>query len=461
MIRSPLTRRENLGLLRINTHIQSIARAKDLEHVSRGIYNELVEFGIALQVMTIRRVVDENRSLIENYEVQPDRQFRRRYERDERAIPEWRDNRILYHNDVENNQAGSPPDYFEKTYAAYGIRVASMLTVPYRQGVIALRSDVKDAFSDAAIQYIQKIAGVLSIGMARIVDLEKIDLSHRFEATLLEINQLVQEMSRVEDLEKVIRGISASLKKLGLDFAGMTIHHILDEKTALIESHHLRPDAGYRRLRHCIPNTVEEWLNDRVLYWPDVEFQSEGLGPDYYETTYRAYNLKIHSLVTVPYGMGIISVRSTQVYAFPSDYQDLFRKIGNVLSVGISRLHDFEELEEKRTEQDALAAISRSVLEMRRPQDVEAVLRTFVSQLKECGIHFNILTYHLRETNRRNQSNHIIYFLMSHSSIRSSRRRGFGIVGKWKERALFLLRNLTSRDSRSNPSFTRRTRAVF
>jgi PAS domain S-box-containing protein len=222
-----------------------------------------------------------------------------------------------------------------------------------------------------------------------------VELQERENIALLEVNQLVQDVSNVEDLEKVIRGIVVILRNLGINFAGMTIQHVLDTETGLVESHHLRPDDIYRQWRRPVARTINEWRADRVLYWPDVVADSEGLEPGYYETAYRGYNLKVRSLITVPYAHGTITLRSTQIDAFTEDDRNLLRKIGNVLSVGVSRLHDLEALEQKRAEQEALVAISHSVLEMRRPQDVESVLGTFAGRLRGCNVRFDVLSYRL------------------------------------------------------------------
>ena len=219
---------------------------------------------------------------------------------------------------------------------------------------------------------------------------------------LLSISELVQEMSRIEDLEAVIRGISKRLAEQGFDFAGMMIHRVIDESKHLVESHHLRPDGDYRQWWRPRPDTVEEWRNGRIRHWPDIEKSPGSLGSGYYEKAYRAYGLKVHSLVTVPYRHGTISLRSTTKDAFSENQRDILTKVGNVLSVGISRLNDFERLNERRTEQEALVAIGRSVMGMRRPEDVESVLRAFSDEIRGCGVQVEAVTYHiLRDPERQ------------------------------------------------------------
>ena len=295
-----------------------------------------------------------------------------------------------------------PATYVDKV--SYFIPIKSGKTVT---GALATASTIAQREeTEARIRAMQPLFEQIAIAVdhARLVDdlsgeADRLDtlaaMRENENLILLEISQLVQAMNSVPDIERVIRGISTALSDLEMPYAGLTIHRIVDESADLVESHHLRPDAAYRINLHQRSETVEEWRDQRIRYWPDVESNPGSLGQDYRSQTYQSHALEIGSVITVPFAHGVLTIRAHEPDAYPESRHDLLRKLGSMLSVGLSRLRDLEQIEGKSTEQDAIIAISRSVLNMRKPEDVATVMETFVYRARQCGVAADVVTYNV------------------------------------------------------------------
>lgn len=295
-----------------------------------------------------------------------------------------------------------------------------------------------------AIDHVQLIEGLS--GEAERLD-TLVTSRERENLTLLRISQLVQEMSSVDELETVIRGISRALDELGFDFVGFTIHRVLEDAANQVESYHLKPNGEFGVQTRSLPEMVKEWRDRKVLYWPDVEACPGNLGPEYFGRAYRVFGIKVASILTVPYRHGTMTLRSTTKDAFSEEQQALFERVGSVLSVGISRLNDLEQLEAGNTEQEMIIAISRSVLGMRRSEDVESVLRTYGEQLRRSGVQFDVLTYNILQ---RAEDHSVLAYRIRHDGAFSSFLRSAPTVWeRWR-----------SGESIYKPRMNRHTRGI-
>lgn len=363
--------RENLALLRVSGLIQRLQTAEDMESVVRGINDEFERAGFAVAGMTIRRIIDADTALTEAYGLRPNGRYVVNKEADERAVQDWRSGRIVNRGDVEHDRSGLPDDYYEKTYSGFSIKVESLLTLPYDQGVIVLRSTKKHAFDEESIAFLEKIGAVLSVGVARIVDLERIDRSRRHEAALLGISQLCSNIITTDEIESLLRGTLELLQGAGIRADGLILH-TQDDDPAAFRSWYLGSEQFSTRV--AIKQTLLDLTKKGTRYRRNTAVDREELDATYEERARERYGVDVRATLEIPFGRGIFALVSSTVGAFTEDDVRFLERAAEVLAVGIARIDDLQRLDRRSREQEALLTISQSVADMNTSDSLHTIL---------------------------------------------------------------------------------------
>jgi PAS domain S-box-containing protein len=160
-------------LLQIHRAIQNMVQASNLETVLHTIYDQLQRSYIRFASLSIHHIINENTSQITSYRIVTTGGFWTNTSINKGTVADWKNGTTLYRPDTENDPQGLPEDYLRQAYQIQGIHVRSMLNVPFKQGVLVLRSEQVAAFSPEDIHFIEQISETLSLGVSRAEDFSK------------------------------------------------------------------------------------------------------------------------------------------------------------------------------------------------------------------------------------------------------------------------------------------------
>ncbi|MCZ6634741.1 MAG: SpoIIE family protein phosphatase [bacterium] len=202
----------------------------------------------------------------------------------------------------------------------------------------------------------------------RIAELEqalaehKADLNRQIrpKEALLEINRAVQELTRPSHLERVLQVCYDALHSVGLDFQGLAIHRILNEAEATFESYQFRPSRKIEVMIRTVPNIKRMWQSGRTSYRPDLQEDLGGMLPETLKALCERYGMEVRCLLDIPHPRGTLALLSTSPCAFSESEIQFVEQVSEVLSVGITRVEDLEQL--ARSQKDL--AESRQHLEL-------------------------------------------------------------------------------------------------
>lgn len=380
--------RENLALLEINRHVQEMSSLSDLENVVRGISGTLHDLGFDVASMTIRRVVDAETGVTDAYHLRPGGRYRRRRRVRPGVVERWRSGSIEYVPD-RFAQPGFSTDHSDRRPNL----MRSILTVPFQQGTITLRSSGRDAFSEADRDLILRVGNVLSVGISRVGDLEEIERSRTYETALLGISQVCQKIEAEDGVPSLITGSVDILDKAGVPCDGFRLERLIDRETHTFHVWRWSTQSKCALFVHNSRDLFERLADFETVVRPDVAADLAGLGEGYQKRAWERYKVDVRSTVDIPFSKGVFGLVSRLPHAYSSEQVRFLERVAELVSVGMTRVYDLERLEKQRIEQEALILISRTVLGMARPDDVGSVMRVFGDQLERCGVRFTVLTY--------------------------------------------------------------------
>lgn len=168
--------RQQEAILRINRAVQEMARASDLGRVTQVCLDESQRMGLNVQAMAVHRILDPEQNLVETFRAGPSGIIAASMRRKGRAIVEcWESGQVLQ-GDVENSSVEEAQALREKFG---GLPVRSWLDIPFACGVLSALSVQPDAFSETDVAVLRQMAGIYSVSIARVEDLERIEASRK------------------------------------------------------------------------------------------------------------------------------------------------------------------------------------------------------------------------------------------------------------------------------------------
>lgn len=192
------------ALLKVSRAVQNMLQSSDLENVFHTIFSLLQHAHIQFASFSIHHILDETTCKINTYRRLTSGEFRTLTTTNKEAVADWKKGKIIYRPNVEVDLKGLPENYAEELYKYQGIRLKSMLNMPFKQGVLVLRSEQNAAFSEHDIQFIEQIAETLSLGITRADDLAQKETQvqdlKNAEQTLLQNQNLLNQAQSLAHL---------------------------------------------------------------------------------------------------------------------------------------------------------------------------------------------------------------------------------------------------------------------
>ena len=183
-----------------------------------------------------------------------------------------------------------------------------------------------------------------------------LELEVERQTALSTINQSILNMELPADLEHVITTCHQELNGLGISHCGLAIHRLVDEADARVETHEIYLDGSVKVLDRKAPNTVRMWKSGNIVYRPDIPADTGGLSEAGRIGLAERFGAPIRSILDIPHARGTLAILSDVVDAFPRDAIEFLARLGQRLSIGITRAEDLEELEKRN--QDLRIAIN-------------------------------------------------------------------------------------------------------
>ena len=172
------------------------------------------------------------------------------------------------------------------------------------------------------------------------------------QQVLLDIGSSVQKMTKSTDLEQVAQACMDGVKHIGLDVQAMAIHRIIDPDRKTVETYRVgQAGSIVVSQRRRATELVECWQTRTVLYHRNLlkEASSNLITVAELERFLKDKfgSLPIRCLLNMPFSQGVISAHSTRPNAFSESDIEILKQVAEIFSVGISRLEDLEQLEER------------------------------------------------------------------------------------------------------------------
>jgi len=164
------------ALLDIGRATQAIEHIDDLERVVRVMFEQMKAIGLDFSGLDFQRLIDAETQTFEVHGIWPDMTYHKDTELRPNALVEWQTHRVLYRRDLSmpEYREGLGEDY-RGAYLNLGIQVRCILHVPNTYGLLTLRSETPNAFSDADVDIIRNLTEMLGLGISRVEDLERLE----------------------------------------------------------------------------------------------------------------------------------------------------------------------------------------------------------------------------------------------------------------------------------------------
>lgn len=228
---------EQEALLNISHAISEMKQPADLKRVALAILSALQDLNINAQSIAIHRIQDAKQNLIRTLRVASNNVISNlvHYQASPEFMHVWTSKQIWHRPNIQK----SHPQNFEALTKRFGgLPIHCNVDVPFLQGVLCMHSTHIDAFSESDIQVLQKIAEMLSVGMARVEDLEHLEQrTEELEKEITERKRVEEELVRTQRLRAVgelSAGISHNLNNILTGILGPAM---------LLELKDLSPDA--------------------------------------------------------------------------------------------------------------------------------------------------------------------------------------------------------------------------
>ena len=171
-----------------------------------------------------------------------------------------------------------------------------------------------------------------------------------FQNALIQVSRAVQQMTRPEHLEVVVRVFREQLLALDVPVVAIAVHRLLDPETYTFESYEVMPSGQINRLVRDLPNVYRMWQQQKTIYRENLKKDMGGLTPVGLEGMSARYGVEIRCILDIPHARGTLALLSDKISAF-SEAEVLFlESIAEQVSMGITRLDDLERLEAQNKE---------------------------------------------------------------------------------------------------------------
>ena len=298
----------------------------------------------------------------------------------------------------------------------------------------------------------------------RLEERERIEEQLRMRAALDRVRVSVYQMKEPKGLSKVLDSLYEALKSIGMDFGGCSVQLVAEEE-GCFRGYGLRPDGVYpARERPLVGSAVyEAWREKRPVYRRNL-----GEEDRYDEAALKVdAERSIRSLVDVPFSHGTIAINHVRPDAFSEDDIGVLGQFANVLSEAYTRFEDIRRIEESEKALRRRAALDRvrvSVYQMRETSDVQSVLVSLYSALRDVGIEFDNCSVQLVDEEEGRFQAYSVGPDRVDLRIAGGTLQGTAVYDAWREQRPVYREDLRERDrygDRKNIRKAKRVRAVL
>ena len=171
-----------------------------------------------------------------------------------------------------------------------------------------------------------------------------------FQNALIQVSRAVQQMTRPEHLEVVVRVCREQLLALDVSVVAIAVHRLLDPKTRTFETHEVMPSGEINRMVRQVPNVYRMWQQQKTIYRENLVENMGGLSQVGFKAIAARYGVEVRCILDIPHVRGTMALMSDTISAF-SEAEVLFlESIAEQVSMGITRLDDLERLEAQNKE---------------------------------------------------------------------------------------------------------------
>ena len=163
------------ALLQINRTVQEMTRSSHLEDMMRVLYAQLRRLDIDFQGLAVHWIKNEETKTFESYIILPSGEVKRMIRDHPGIYGIWKAGQVRYRRDVAKDPGELSPQKIEELARRYEVPVRCLLDIPRLRSTFALSSDHTNAFSDEDIRFLERVADVLTVGIARMEDLERLE----------------------------------------------------------------------------------------------------------------------------------------------------------------------------------------------------------------------------------------------------------------------------------------------
>ena len=206
----------------------------------------------------------------------------------------------------------------------------------------------------------------------------------RRQQVLHQVRQAVWQMRSSEDLPQVLVAVRAGLEELQVPFEVCEVNHLdLHNDPPRLRSYTIENTTDWALIDQDsgLQILLRIWESGQPAYRPDLAaedpYQEHELITGHWKTPVR-------SVLDVPFSHGTLALNSSQPHAFSAADIEVLQEVGQVLSEVWGRLEDFEALERRALEAEALAAAITAVASSRQLNEALQVIAEEASQVMRC-----------------------------------------------------------------------------
>ena len=171
-----------------------------------------------------------------------------------------------------------------------------------------------------------------------------------FQNALIQVSRAVQQMTRPEHLEVVVRVCREQLLALDVSVVAIAVHRLLDPKTRTFETYEVMPSGQINCMVREVPNVYRMWQQQKTIYRENLVENMGGLSQVGFKAIAARYGVEVRCILDIPHVRGTLALMGDEVSAF-SEAEVLFlESIAEQVSMGITRLDDLERLEAQNKE---------------------------------------------------------------------------------------------------------------
>jgi signal transduction histidine kinase len=165
---------------------------------------------------------------------------------------------------------------------------------------------------------------------------------------LIQVGLAVQKMGEPGDLVGVIQVVYEQLQQSGLKFETLSIHRLVDAETDTYQTIETLQTGQVLLTELVKENVTRMWKAGKITYRPNLDLDPGGLKDSARAGMQERTAANIVCILDLPHPNGTMALMSSKVDAFsPLDIQCVERMIG-VMTLGISRVADLEELKQSQ-----------------------------------------------------------------------------------------------------------------